>query len=238
MGMRNTQYRFLRSGEERPEGEPKRYWCDRPGYERLRWKVAPGKYVECYEQVEETDEARERRAEHERVKRERWDAKQRERTQRLREVVRRHVSGATPAEVAAAVGMTEYGVTRALKAAGMIPKTGHAPKAGRIPNNSRLVVQGRAELCCERCGHGQQGGGGHCHHRQRRREGDHRPLNLLFLCPGCHRWVHGHPALARKFGYIVLTTDMPETIPMIHWRLGEVYLTPAGGYIATEECVQ
>jgi len=42
------RYRSLRPGEQIPEGEPYRYPNDR-GYIRLRWKIGPKQYVECYE---------------------------------------------------------------------------------------------------------------------------------------------------------------------------------------------
>jgi hypothetical protein len=40
--------RTLRDGERPPEGEPRRY-KNSHGYIRLRWRVAPGEFVEIYE---------------------------------------------------------------------------------------------------------------------------------------------------------------------------------------------
>ncbi len=40
--------RMLRDDESPPEGEPRRYRSG-AGYVRLRWKVGPREYVECYE---------------------------------------------------------------------------------------------------------------------------------------------------------------------------------------------
>jgi hypothetical protein len=39
----------LKPGQPIPTGEPRRYTSDSRGYVRLRWKIAPGQYVETYE---------------------------------------------------------------------------------------------------------------------------------------------------------------------------------------------
>jgi hypothetical protein len=40
--------RYLRPGEQIPDGEPTRYRAAH-GYVRLRWKIGPGEYLEAYE---------------------------------------------------------------------------------------------------------------------------------------------------------------------------------------------
>lgn len=48
MPNRTATIRQLRSGEKVPDFEPRRY-ASAQGYVRLRWRIAPGEYVEAYE---------------------------------------------------------------------------------------------------------------------------------------------------------------------------------------------
>lgn len=92
-----------------------------------------------------------------------------------------------------------------------------------------LILMARAGSACERCGHGDRGI--ERHHRKRRRDGGESFPNLTALCPACHRWCHEHPALARKYGWIVPVHLDPVTVPML-WRSKEwVLLTADGGLV-------
>jgi 5-methylcytosine-specific restriction protein A len=68
-------------------------------------------------------------------------------------------------------------------------------------------VQGRAFGRCERCL--QATLCGHLHHRRPKGLGGSKALdrhdvsNLVYLCPDCHSWAHGHPNEARWTGWLV-----------------------------------
>lgn len=52
----------------------------------------------------------------------------------------------------------------------------------------------------------------HEHHRQLRRGGDDRPVNLLKVGPEVHQWIHDHPAEARELGWIVSQYEAPDDV--------------------------
>lgn len=52
----------------------------------------------------------------------------------------------------------------------------------------------------------------HEHHRQLRRGGDNRPVNLLRVGPLVHGWIHDHPAEAQELGWIVSQYDDPADV--------------------------
>jgi hypothetical protein len=54
---------------------------------------------------------------------------------------------------------------------------------------------------------------------------------------GCHLWVHRHKTAAMAEGWAIsrYNTDSPEEIPVRHWNLGLVYLTPDGGVVTEAE---
>lgn len=90
-----------------------------------------------------------------------------------------------------------------------------------IPAKTRAAVRERDQDRCVRCSlHVNVAGGGSIHHRQRRRDGGHRPCNLIVLCgsgtTGCHGWVTAHPAQARDSGFIVPTWGDPATTPILY----------------------
>jgi hypothetical protein len=93
---------------------------------------------------------------------------------------------------------------------------------------------------CTRCGLGLTSDGrGDCwsvHHRVLRAQGvDNTPPNLIVLCGGasvhgCHQIVHSRPAqYRREGGWILRSTDVPDRYPVVHSRLGFVFLTTDGG---------
>lgn len=90
----------------------------------------------------------------------------------------------------------------------------------------------RADYACERCGHTDRGI--ERHHRKRRRDGGESFQNLVALCAGpdgCHAWAHAHPALARRYGWIVSVNRDPIVVPVL-WRNRQwVLLTEEGGFV-------
>lgn len=52
----------------------------------------------------------------------------------------------------------------------------------------------------------------HEHHRQLRRGGDNRPVNLLKVGLHVHNWIHQHPAEAQKLGWIVSQYEDPADV--------------------------
>ena len=54
--------------------------------------------------------------------------------------------------------------------------------------------------------------GFHEHHRQLRRGGDDSPVNLLYIGPELHNWIHANPAEAQKLGLIVSQYENPGDV--------------------------
>lgn len=95
---------------------------------------------------------------------------------------------------------------------------------------------------CTRCGLGlvleYRGDYWSVHHRLLRGQGvDNTPPNLILLCGGafahgCHQIVHSRPAqYRREGGWILRSTDVPARYPVVHARLGFVFLTDEGGFV-------
>lgn len=106
---------------------------------------------------------------------------------------------------------------------------------------SAKVVAQRQDWHCMRCGRNTLGGswpGVSTHHRQLRRSASpdvrDSPANLVRLCgsgmTGCHGWVHAHPALARRLGWIVSMWADPRQVPVKDWRERWVLLDDEGDY--------
>jgi HNH endonuclease len=164
-------------------------------------------------------------------------AREAERKEFLQRIAAMYRGGMTVIEIAAETGKDNSTISRRLRQAGVRPRTpGGGKSRNEIPPASRQIVCVRAGMRCEKCGRGSTWDG-QCHHRQRRALRDHSPSNLLFLCPACHRKVHAGPEEARDGGWIIsqYNTDPPEEIPVRHWNLGLVYLTPDGGVVTEAE---
>lgn len=108
------------------------------------------------------------------------------------------------------------------------------------PETVALVLERDADSCV-RCGfgiHGVRGADWSIHHRRLRSQGGgHDAPNLITLCgngaTGCHGWAHAHPRKGRaEGGWILRRTDDPAAYPVLHARLGLVFLTPDGGWSA------
>jgi 5-methylcytosine-specific restriction endonuclease McrA len=53
------------------------------------------------------------------------------------------------------------------------------------------------------------------HHRKLRKHGGSSTLeNLLWLCAGCHRWVHDYPQTSYGEGWLVHSWAAPEDVPV------------------------
>lgn len=53
------------------------------------------------------------------------------------------------------------------------------------------------------------------HHRQLRRGGDERPVNILLMEAEIHKWAQEHPAEAKDLGWIVSQYDDPAEISVV-----------------------
>ena len=104
---------------------------------------------------------------------------------------------------------------------------------------TRRQVLHRDGFKCVICGHDidTEWSGFSIHHRRMRSQGHgydglHEAGNLLTLCgsgtTGCHGWVHAHPTLAYRLGYLVHMNDEPTTQPVYYQRHGWQRLDPDG----------
>ncbi|GAA6124233.1 hypothetical protein BPY_23410 [Bifidobacterium psychraerophilum] len=98
------------------------------------------------------------------------------------------------------------------------------------------LVDARDGEACVRCGRSLWSVPGSRHHRKPRSvagvEERHTAANLVLLCgsgtTGCHGWVHSHIRDAESHGWLVASSDDPETVPVDTVRYGRVYLNPDG----------
>jgi hypothetical protein len=109
----------------------------------------------------------------------------------------------------------------------------------------------RDENRCFRCGKlVPNAAGRNCHHRLPAGRGGPDTLdNRITLCgfgnnlrgpdgeAWCHGVVHQGARVARALGWLISQYDVrtPEEIPVRHWNLGMVYLTPDGGIVTEAE---
>lgn len=114
---------------------------------------------------------------------------------------------------------------------------------GQPSRLTRQLVDLRDESSCVRCGRWLPGTPASRHHRKRRSQSSrsevHSPANLILLCgtgtTGCHGWVHAHPGEAREYGWLLRSTDDPETTPMLHRLYGWVTLDDTGNVHIIED---
>lgn len=57
--------------------------------------------------------------------------------------------------------------------------------------------------------------GFHEHHRQKRRSGDERPVNKLFVSPHLHDWIEKHPEKAMELGWTVSQYEDPADVVVV-----------------------
>ena len=90
-----------------------------------------------------------------------------------------------------------------------------SPQEPRTPpgwgEDTRETVERRSGGRCEVRVHGCSDVATDLHHRQRRREGNHTPVNALHCCRHCHQTVHALPAVSRAAGWIVSAYADPAT---------------------------
>jgi len=77
-----------------------------------------------------------------------------------------------------------------------------------VLTRSRGYCEARAAADCT--GHFE-----HRHHRQLRRHGDHRAVNLLGVCHRCHGYIHAHPAISYVMGWLVKGHEDPADIRFV-----------------------
>lgn len=64
----------------------------------------------------------------------------------------------------------------------------------------------------------------HRHHRQLRSQGGtDEPVNIIFVTPQLHAWIHANPAESYAKGWLVKSWQNPEDVPVqSHPELREV----------------
>lgn len=108
------------------------------------------------------------------------------------------------------------------------PRRREAPRWDRAGwEAARVMLAARSGGACEICG--THTGPFERHHRKRRRDGGDRLCNILYLCRRDHAWVTEHPAMARKYGWIVSVSRDPSQIPVLWRRTQWKLLDDTGG---------
>lgn len=122
---------------------------------------------------------------------------------------------------------------RAAKAGKPHPK----PKSTGPDRATRELVLERDDYRCVSCGLPIMGQQWSLQHRKARGVGGgNEPSNLIVLCGsatspgGCHLAAEQRLTESRDLGYWVPSWQDPRTVPVMHARLGLVYLTDSGGY--------
>lgn len=107
--------------------------------------------------------------------------------------------------------------------------------AGNPTSETRRICLDRDGYACVRCGRSLEGQSMSLHHRRPRSHpfhGLHEASNLICLCgsgsTGCHGWVHEHPKLAYRHGYLVHAWEDPAKTPIDHAKWGRCYLWSDG----------
>lgn len=102
------------------------------------------------------------------------------------------------------------------------------------------MVDTRSGLQCERCGKRVLVGGHHHHRKLRSRGGEDCPSNLVFVCAGCHQWIHANPHLATEAGWMVGSKSIPEAVAIDSARYGRVFLGVDGQTygLTPDECMR
>jgi 5-methylcytosine-specific restriction endonuclease McrA len=102
----------------------------------------------------------------------------------------------------------------------------------------KLVLE-RDRWKCVPCGdpiYGRRGVEWCVSHRKLRAQGvDNRPPNLMASCMPCERLIHDHPERARQAGWMLRSTEDPETVAVEHSQHGRVFLTNDGGFSPAPE---
>lgn len=111
------------------------------------------------------------------------------------------------------------------------------------PEATVNLVLERDQFKCVPCGdpiYGRRGFEWCVSHRKLRAQGvDNRPANLMASCMPCERLIHDHPERARQAGWMLRSTEDPETVPVEHSQHGLVYLLNDGSVRRAEsESVQ
>jgi 5-methylcytosine-specific restriction protein A len=161
-------------------------------------------------------------------------AKRQRRIEFLAEVARRYQAGEGTEEIGAALGKHASNISRALRAAGVVPRPRVKSSVKGVTPSARQMVHARSRMRCERCQCSLVWAGGQVHHRRPRGSGGsrakdtNRPPNLLHLCVTCHSWIESNREKALALGLLVHQGATPATVP-VTLAVGRVLLDDAGG---------
>lgn len=111
------------------------------------------------------------------------------------------------------------------QAARLTTRLGRATSSDWSPRTRRLAYA-RSGGICEVC---LVETACHLHHRKLRRHGDHRVVNALHLCNGCHTKIHAAPSWSYVRGYLVKADRDPAVVP-VHVDDARLLLTMTGTY--------
>lgn len=104
-------------------------------------------------------------------------------------------------------------------------------QGGDWTEQTRALARLRSGGVCELC---QTAPADHLHHRQPRRNRDHRIVNALHVCFHCHGQIHGEPARSVKCGWIVHSRADAASVPVV--LVGRLLLlTETGDYLDVKD---
>jgi hypothetical protein len=94
------------------------------------------------------------------------------------------------------------------------PKRLRGSHGNRVPKPTVTALAKRAGWCCEARTPDCWGSPEHPHHRRAKGPGgpDHRLLNLVAACGGCHRAIHARPDWSYRHGFLLAAGDDPELL--------------------------
>ncbi|MHC9647376.1 HNH endonuclease [Corynebacterium diphtheriae] len=100
----------------------------------------------------------------------------------------------------------------------------------RMPEHVAEAVISRSRGACEAMNSQSCTGLGQpLHHRRMRSQGgSHEVTNLIYVCSGCHQWIHGHPKESYKAGWLVRSVHDPSSTP-VQYRNRQADLLEDGG---------
>ncbi len=113
--------------------------------------------------------------------------------------------------------------------------------SANVPRSTRDLVMERDEYTCFRCGAPLLTAPRSLQHRDARGMGGssdpliHSPANLILLCgtanspDGCHWLAEQRGEDANVAGFWLRNGRVPADTPVLHWRLGPVFLDHGGG---------
>lgn len=159
------------------------------------------------------------------MKAQRAERRRTERRERAEAMAVDYRAGMSTTEIGAKYGLHCSGVSRELRAAGVVmrPKAGTKTRSTGPEERIRQLVLARDELRCQRCSASVKWGGCQVHHRLPRGLGGssdpaiNEPCNLLTLCSGCHGRVESYRTEAYAHGWLVERGRNPADVPVLRF---------------------